>query len=168
MSDSKRLGDVVFFGNDVWFWQKINSFSVLCTNIFVWDMVQNFFYFCNGWKKDAGEGVVSRKIHLNQNCCPQGCLNLCQVSTFVSGVSALWTLFILWHLQACHNFSYREEAHKTNEISHKTLSISLLKAKPTFSSQNVFFIFWEEIIVVWGILTVHIFHSFSLNHNWDL
>ena len=120
-------------------------------------------------KNDAfGEGVVSRKIHLNQNCCPQGCLNLCQVSTFVSGVSALWTLFILWHLQACHNFSYREEAHKTNEISHKTLSISLLKAKPTFSSQNVFFIFWEEIIVVRGILTVHIFHSFSLNHNWDL
>ena len=53
MSDSKRLGDVVFFGNDVWVGQKINSFSVLCTNIFVWNMFQNLFYFCNGWKKDT-------------------------------------------------------------------------------------------------------------------
>ena len=53
--------------------------------------------------------------------------NFCEWS-----MSALWTLFILWHLQACHNFSYREEAHKTNEISHKTLSISLLKANQLF------------------------------------
>ena len=99
-------------------------------------------------KNDAfGEGVVSRKIHLNQNCCPQGCLNLCQVSTFVSGVSALWTLFILWHLQACHNFSYREEAHKTNEISHKTLSISLLAANQLFLLKMSLFFSGEEIIV---------------------
>ena len=119
---------------------------------------------CNGLSFVRGEGVVSRKIHLNQNCCPQGCLNLCQVSTFVSGVSALWTLFILWHLQACHNFSYWEEAHQTNEISHKTLSISLLPTYQLFFSKCLH-IFLKEM----GILTVFThFPSAQHSHNWDL
>ena len=47
---SKSLGDVVFLGNDVWFWQKINSFSVLCIKWFVWNMFQNVF-FGNSWKQ---------------------------------------------------------------------------------------------------------------------